>query len=84
MRPPTPRLDCICARRIAGSTQGLRTVCYRHYGMGIVRAFRREQPAPEPGPSLPVRPPLKWAGGKRWQVPYLEPKFPKNTPIAGS
>jgi DNA adenine methylase len=20
-----------------------------------------------------VRPPLKWAGGKRWQVPYLEP-----------
>jgi DNA adenine methylase len=21
----------------------------------------------------PVRPPLKWAGGKRWQVPYLRP-----------
>jgi DNA adenine methylase len=22
---------------------------------------------------LPLRPPLKWAGGKRWQVPYLRP-----------
>jgi DNA adenine methylase len=21
----------------------------------------------------PIRPPLKWAGGKRWQVPYLRP-----------
>lgn len=21
----------------------------------------------------PLRPPLKWAGGKRWQLPYLEP-----------
>ena len=47
--------------------------------MGIVRAFRREQSAPEPGLSLPVRPPLKWAGGKRWQVPDLEPLFAKHT-----
>lgn len=46
--------------------------------MGIVRAFRREQRAHEPEPSLPVRPPLKWAGGKRWQVPYLEPMFAKH------
>src|SRR5688572_26186312 len=23
----------------------------------------------------PVRPPLKWAGGKRWQVPYLRPMW---------
>lgn len=23
--------------------------------------------------AIPVRPPLKWAGGKRWQVPYLRP-----------
>jgi len=41
--------------------------------MGVVRAFRREQRSVEPEPSLPVKPPLKWAGGKRWQVPYLEP-----------
>ena len=24
-------------------------------------------------PSKPLRPPLKWAGGKRWQVPHLRP-----------
>lgn len=23
--------------------------------------------------AVPLRPPLKWAGGKRWQVPYLRP-----------
>jgi DNA adenine methylase len=23
--------------------------------------------------SVPLRPPLKWAGGKRWQVPYVRP-----------
>jgi site-specific DNA-adenine methylase len=23
------------------------------------------------GRSIPVRPPLKWAGGKRWLAPYL-------------
>src|ERR1700682_6565026 len=28
-------------------------------------------PAPSSPPSL--RPPLKWAGGKRWQVPHLRP-----------
>jgi DNA adenine methylase len=44
--------------------------------MGVVRAFRREL-SQEPEPSLPVKPPLKWAGGKRWQVPYLEPLFAK-------
>src|SRR2546428_12095135 len=26
----------------------------------------------------PVRPPLKWAGGKRWQVPYLRPYWELN------
>jgi len=24
-------------------------------------------------PDLAIRPPLKWAGGKRWQLPYLQP-----------
>ena len=38
--------------------------------MGVVRAFRRE-PAVEPRPF--VKPPLKWAGGKRWQLPELLP-----------
>jgi DNA adenine methylase len=28
-------------------------------------------PLPEDEPPPPVRPPLKWAGGKRWQVPHL-------------
>jgi DNA adenine methylase len=28
-------------------------------------------PPPEDEPPSPVRPPLKWAGGKRWQVPHL-------------
>ncbi len=28
-------------------------------------------PLPEDGPPSPARPPLKWAGGKRWQVPRL-------------
>lgn len=26
-----------------------------------------------PSSFVPVRPPLKWAGGKRWQVPHLRP-----------
>lgn len=26
-----------------------------------------------PAPVAPLRPPLKWAGGKRWQVPHLRP-----------
>jgi DNA adenine methylase len=30
--------------------------------------------APDPEPArTPLRPPLKWAGGKRWQVPHLRP-----------
>ncbi len=38
--------------------------------MGVVRAFRRE-PEAETRPA--VKPPLKWAGGKRWQLPELLP-----------
>jgi DNA adenine methylase len=30
------------------------------------------------GPSKLVRPPLKWAGGKRWQLPHLEPFWKEN------
>ena len=30
-------------------------------------------PAIVPGSAASIRPPLKWAGGKRWQVPYLRP-----------
>jgi DNA adenine methylase len=30
-------------------------------------------PAPSPTDTTALRPPLKWAGGKRWQVPHLEP-----------
>jgi DNA adenine methylase len=26
----------------------------------------------------PIRPPLKWAGGKRWQLPHLEPHWEKH------
>jgi len=29
--------------------------------------------APLSDPNQPLRPPLKWAGGKRWQVPHLLP-----------
>lgn len=29
--------------------------------------------APAGGPATVLRPPLKWAGGKRWQVPHLRP-----------
>ncbi len=28
---------------------------------------------PTPDPVRPLAPPLKWAGGKRWQVPHLQP-----------
>jgi len=27
----------------------------------------------------PIRPPLKWAGGKRWQVPHLRPLWAEHT-----
>ena len=36
----------------------------------------RDLPAPRTEPSMKVpslRPPLKWAGGKRWQLPHLRP-----------
>jgi DNA adenine methylase len=31
------------------------------------------------GAQLPVRPPLKWAGGKRWQVPHLRAFWERNS-----
>ncbi len=31
------------------------------------------EPVDLPAPVESVRPPLKWAGGKRWQLPHLEP-----------
>lgn len=45
--------------------------------MGVVRAFRRNQ---EPDPEvLSVTPPLKWAGGKRWQLSELLPYWNANS-----
>jgi DNA adenine methylase len=38
--------------------------------MGVVRQFRRLDALT---PSEAVKPPLKWAGGKRWQLPKLLP-----------
>src|SRR4051812_48480916 len=29
--------------------------------------------------STTTRPPLKWAGGKRWQVPHLQPLWEKHS-----
>lgn len=44
--------------------------------MGVVHAFR-QTPA---GASRPaVKPPLKWAGGKRWQLPELLPYWNANS-----
>ena len=40
--------------------------------MGVVRPFSHEDRTAEAGA---VTPPLKWAGGKRWQLPHLEPLF---------
>jgi DNA adenine methylase len=43
-------------------------------------SVRAADPAPVgevPGPAS-VRPPLKWAGGKRWQVPHLRPLWAKH------
>jgi len=30
-------------------------------------------------PSSPLSPPLKWAGGKRWQLPYLRPLWERHS-----
>lgn len=40
--------------------------------MGVVRALCRA-PSRERDPVEAVKPPLKWAGGKRWQLPELLP-----------
>jgi DNA adenine methylase len=49
--------------------------------MKSARAFRQNQP-PLPldaslSPLYSLTPPLKWAGGKRWQLPYLRPYWAK-------
>lgn len=41
--------------------------------MAVVHAFRKHQELPPEAVIESVRPPLKWAGGKRWQVPELQP-----------
>lgn len=43
--------------------------------MGVVRQFSR---AEEPEPPEAVKPPLKWAGGKRWQLSELLPRWLPN------
>ena len=40
-------------------------------------ASASEQSSPL-APSTVLRPPLKWAGGKRWQVPHLRPLWERN------
>ncbi len=41
--------------------------------------FPVDKPAPiMPTLSVPLRPPLKWAGGKRWLVPHLQPIWAKH------
>lgn len=42
--------------------------------MAVVHALRRSEPQPEP-----IKPPLKWAGGKRWQLPELVPYWLPNS-----
>jgi DNA adenine methylase len=42
----------------------------------------QDLPAPRTGPSAEfssLRPPLKWAGGKRWQLPHLRPLWMTHT-----
>lgn len=52
--------------------------------ISLMRLGPRATPvAPIPPPVLaacdiPVRPPLKWAGGKRWQVPHLLPMWERH------
>ncbi|PYQ96194.1 MAG: adenine methyltransferase [Acidobacteria bacterium] len=42
--------------------------------MNIAVALRQGYPAVDETPARePIRPPLKWAGGKRWQLPHIEP-----------
>ena len=43
-----------------------------HSSMAVVRQFRPSDSVVE-NPLESVKPPLKWAGGKRWQLPHLEP-----------
>src|SRR5262245_47567025 len=48
--------------------------------IALTRYSRRRDPvAAAPLASAPIRPPLKWAGGKRWQLPHLGPIWQAHT-----
>ena len=46
--------------------------CYSFLRMAVAARIQDQQ-------SEPVKPPLKWAGGKRWQVSHLEDFWNRNT-----
>jgi DNA adenine methylase len=52
----------------------LRTLLTDQVAVGISGAVSDLFPIRTPA----LRPPLKWAGGKRWQVPYLRPLWERN------
>jgi DNA adenine methylase len=68
------------AREIAAPNSGSCTdvlfrleLCYKPLMSNIGTALRREHALSVPLGAAKLLPPLKWAGGKRWQVPYLLP-----------
>ncbi len=46
--------------------------------MGSIRTIRTRGSTAGAAARAPFRPPLKWAGGKRWQVPHLLPLWKKH------
>ena len=58
-----------CARVLTGNPLGIaaRALSQNVYPVGVETPTR-----------APVRPALKWAGGKRWQIPHLEPFWKNN------
>lgn len=41
------------------------------HAIPLQKQYRFPEVWPEAEPSVPLKPPLKWAGGKRWQLPHL-------------